>query len=294
MERRKLYGGVVALAGVVLSVIQVIHALQWSSIAIVVVLDAVPMVAVALALAFAGSRLARDEVYEPDVERVLGWTVGGILVFASVAALSLFGRNVATGAIARAEFVAVDHITLGATTGVLVGLYDARHRQRRRELEAERDQVRAFADTATDLNNYVRAIAQSRDLSGVSAFCIEAVSTLLGMGETAVLELGDGHPRIVGNTTGLDDDALYALAETAREAQPGSVTVHDDTPDVVSHETVALVTAHVIERNGRSVLLVSLSDRTDPLGDKDRALLEVLVSHAGMSLEAVESTPASA
>lgn len=295
MERRKLYGGVVALTGVVLAVMQVIHAFQQSREPVFVVVDAVPMVAVALALSFAGSQLAQDDVYAPDLTRVLGWTVGGTVVFVSFAALTLFSQNVAAGEIERAPFVAIDHVTMGATAGMLVGLYDARARQDRRELERERDRVESFGGKAADLNNYGRAIAQSDDVSGVGAFCIEAVSRLFGFGESAVLTVSESDFRVVGNTTvGVDEDSLRALADHARDQEVGDVAVNDGAPVDIDRDVDRSVTVHLAERPDDSVVLVSLSDEEWSLADEDVQLLELLVSHAGMALDRLDAgtTPA--
>lgn len=289
MERRQLYGGVLALVGAVLAVVQVIHGVQQSTNPTVVVVDAVPMVGVALALGYTGVHVTRDEAYEPELSRVLGWTVGGVVVFTSVAALTLFSRNVATGEIARAQFVAVDNLTLGATAGVLVGLYDARSQQRRRQLEAERDRIERFAGKAADLNNYGRAIAQADDLSGVSAFTIEAVSTLLGFDETALLELRDDQLVVVDSTlVGVDDDALAALVETTAD-DVGTVTVHDRVPADLEERVGTLVTVRVADHEESSYLLVSLTDDEQPVDEEDRELLELLVSHVGMALDGVDS-----
>jgi len=293
MERRQLYGGIIVLTGTVLAIVQVIHALQQSANPVVIAVDAVPMVAVALALAFAGSHLARDETYEPDLSRVLGWTAGGVVVFASFAALSLFGRNVATGDISRAAYVAIDNLTMGATAGVLVGLYDARGEQRLRELEGERDRIEQFAGKAADLSNYGRAIAQADDLSAVSAFSIEAVSTLLGFEETALLVVSGSEVTSIDSTfVSVDDGSLAALAEVATDGEVGSVVVHDEVPVDLDRTVGTLVTVHVARLDGSSAVFVSLTDEDDAVADEDRELLELLVSHAGMAIEGVESATA--
>lgn len=290
MERRTLYGGAVALTGVVLGVVQVVHAYQQSSQPVFVLVDAVPMVAVALALSFAGSHLAREEEYEPDLTRALGWTIGGIVVFVSFAALTLFSQNVATGEIARASFVAVDHITMGATAGMLVGIYDARARERRRDLESERDRVEAFATKAADLNNYGRAIAQSDDTAGVGAFCIEAVSTLFGFDESAFVELSEDENRVVGKTmVGIDDDTVRTMAERATDQEIGTVEVIDEPTTELGRDVGRAVRVLVAVHRDRSFVLLSLADADEPVADEDRQLFELLVSHAGMSLDHIGS-----
>ncbi|MFB6152339.1 MAG: hypothetical protein ABEJ40_11095 [Haloarculaceae archaeon] len=290
MERRQLYGGVVALAGSVLAAIQVVHALERTDSGVVAAVDGLPMTAVALALAFAGTRLARDGQFEPDLSRVLGWTVGGTIVFVSFAALTLFADAATTGRLVGAKYLAVDNLTMGATAGILVGLYDARSRRRLRQLETERDRVGSFASKAADLNNYGRAISQCDSVAGVSAFSIEAVSSLLSVDDAAFVEVIDGEVHVVDNTiVDIDRETVEALVTVALDQEAGTVDVHDESPVPLERDVGGVVTIHVADEPESSVAMVALTDAADGIEDTDRQLLELLVSHAGTALDRIDA-----
>ena len=139
MNRRVLAGTGLAAGGVTLAAIQILHAIQQTDIAIAIAMDGVPFAAMAAALVYAGYWLARDSDFEGTATRVVIWGTGATIAFAAVAALFLFSQQVTTGNIDRAAFLTVDIVTVGALTGVLVGLYDAQSRNRLRALErAER------------------------------------------------------------------------------------------------------------------------------------------------------------
>ncbi len=143
-----------------------------------------------LAVTYAGVWLARDTAFEGATSRAAAWAAGGTVTVAAVAALLLFSQRVTSGSLARASYLTVDLVTVGALAGVLVGLYDARSRSRLRELAAERDRVEAVAGKAADVNNYGRAIASAPSVDGVAAFVVEAFGTMTGMEETAVIRSG--------------------------------------------------------------------------------------------------------
>lgn len=287
VQLRHLSGGTIAVLGLVLAAIQTVHAVAQTDVPLAVAVDAVPLVLVALALPFVGIWLARESRDERDATRVVAWSFGGAVVFVSFAALSLFAGRVVTGDLTRAQYVAIDHLTIGATSGALVGLYDIRSRQRLRALRTERDRVESFAQKAADMNNYGRAIARCTAVSGVSAFCIEAVATLLGVRETAVLELSGDQMRVVGDTTAdLARRDLRGLADAALESEVGSVTVSDGPPDLDPPARI-VITAVLARSGGTAAVLVSPSDDVESVGDEDRQLLELLVSHAGATLESI-------
>lgn len=197
MERRHLYGATFGIVGLLLATIQMVHATEQTDVPIAVAVDGVPFAMLGLALSFAGYWLATSTEYEADLPRIAAWAVGGTLLFAAVVALMLFSQRVATGTLNRVTYTAIDGVTVGAIAGTLVGLYDARSRHHRRRLQRERDRTEAFARKAADLNNYGRALAQSSSVEEVGAFCIQAVSSLLGHDQTAYVEVEPDGERIL-------------------------------------------------------------------------------------------------
>ncbi len=69
---------------------QVFHAVQQTRIPVAVAVDALPLVAMGLAVTYAGVWLARDTAFEVSTSRVAAWAAGGTVTFAVVAALLLF------------------------------------------------------------------------------------------------------------------------------------------------------------------------------------------------------------
>lgn len=287
MQRRHLWGGTLAAVGLVLAGIQVIHAVRIAGGPVAAAVDALPMVAVALALAFTGLWLARRPGYEADLPRIVAWCAGGTVVFLSLAALTLFSQRLVADEFLRAAALAVDNVTVGATSGALVGCYDARSRRRLRSLERERDRIEAFGGKAADVNNYGRAIARCDAVSGVAAFCIEAVATLLDVRHSAVLELSGDAMRVVGNTTEADRETLRALAEAALDQEVGAVEVRESVSgDGVGADTV--LSALVSDHPDASVVMITLIENGEPVTEADRELLGLLLSHARMAIERID------
>jgi len=290
MNQRLVTGAALALSGVVLAGIQVLHAVQQTRIPVAVAVDALPFVAMALAIAYAGVWLARDTTEEEAASRVAAWAAGGTVAFAAVAALLLFSQRVTTGSLARASFLTVDLVTVGALAGVLVGLYDARSRSRLRELEAERDRIEAFAGKAADVNNYGRAIASAPSADGVAAYVVEAFSTMTGMEETAVIRLSDGDAVALANTIRtVPVDVVGSFAQTVRTQQQGEVTVHDRPfPVTLSEAVTDCVSAVVLDDDGATTVVVSVTTDDTTVGEEDQKLLELIVSHASVRLATLD------
>lgn len=293
MNQRLLTGATLALSGVVLAAIQVLHAVQQTRIPVAVAVDALPFAAMGLAVAYAGVWLARDTTFEGATSRVPVWAAGGTVTFAAVAALLLFSQRVTDGSLARASYLTVDLVTVGALAGVLVGLYDARSRSRRRELEAERDRIEAFAGKAADVNNYGRAIAGAPSADGVAAFVVEAFGAMTGMEETAVIQFGDGDAVALANTVRtVPVDVVSAFAQAVRTRQQGEVTVHDRPfPVALPDSVTGCVSAVVLDDADTTTVVVSVATADTTIGEADRKLLELIVSHAKVRMAALRSHP---
>ena len=290
MNQRLLTGTALALSGVVLAAMQALHAFQQTRIPVAIAVDALPFAAMGLAIAYAGVWLARDTTFEGATSRVAAWAAGGTVAFAAIAALLLFSQRVTSGSLARASYLTVDLVTVGALAGVLVGLYDARSRGRLRELAAERDRIEAFAGKAADVNNYGRAIASAPSVDGVAAFVVEAFGTMTGMEETAVIRLRDGDAVVLANTVRtVSADVVGEFARAVRTQQQGAVTVHDRPFPVDIPESVTdCVSAVVLGDEDTTTVVLSVATDETTVGEEDEKLLELIVSHASVRMATLD------
>jgi K+-sensing histidine kinase KdpD len=248
---------------------------------IVFAFETVPFALIGLSLLYVGYWLTEQEGFEPDLIRILSWGVGSTIMFASISALILFSQQVTLDTLAQGQYVTMNLVTVGAVVGVLVGIYDAQSRLRQRELEHERDRIEAFAGKAADINNYGRELNRARSVDEVSALCIEAIQTLLGLTETAFIAFEDADGTIIDSTIiGADEPALIDIAQEALEQEQASAVVREDAPDTERLLSM-LVTAH--DKSG--VVLLAPATNADGFGEEDLQLLELLVSHAGTALD---------
>lgn len=293
MQRRTLYGGGLAAAGLLLSGMQLVQGFQQlagfegTDRALVYVFQTAPFVLIGLTLAFVGYRLTRQPEYERELPRIVAWGVGSTLLFASVAALILFSQQVTLNTLEGGQYVAVNQITVGAVVGVLVGLYDARGRRRQRELQAERDRVETFAGKAADVNNYGRALNRSETLDEVGSLCIQAVQSFLGLTELAVVVTDREDTEFLGNTVvNAPEETLFELAEASLDQEPTVVAIDESqSPSVDGGRPVVstLVTAHA----DSSIVLLALAEEGTTFEREDVQLLEMLVAHAATAINRI-------
>jgi hypothetical protein len=288
MARRHVVGVAIAVVGLGLSALQVLHAVEQTAVPLAQLFEAGPFVLLGLSLAYTGLWLAGAEDLETDADRILAWGVGGLALFLAVAALILFGQNVARDSLARGLFVATDLATIGALAGVIVGLYDARSRTHRRQLADQRDRVQTFANRAADVNNYGRALNQCGDLDDVAALLVQAVATLLDLDEAAVLEREADGFRVVESSIGDVEPAdLEPLADrTATATQATVETQREDLPPAVAARTDRVLGLLVTDTVGPPVVVLALGDGR-PIADETVQLFELLVAHAGTALDGI-------
>ena len=286
MEQRHGFGIGIVLSGLVLAAVQTLHGVQQSDRPLVFAFEAGPFVLIGLALAYAGVWLARNEQFDPDLERILAWGMGSTLLFASVAALMLFSQRVTLGTLDRASFIAIDLVTVGAVVGVVLGLYDARGQRQLRQLERQRDRIETFANKPADVNNYGRAFNRSGSLDEVSGLCIQAMQALLGISETAVVALEDDIVYPVDNTIiNVEGGDLAPLVRDARGYDSASVITHDDPQGPLAGRGDTALSILLAEGDGDAVVVVAaVSEETD-LADEDLQLVELLASHAQTALD---------
>ena len=286
MERRHIYGGAIAVTGIILTGVQIAQGLQQSTRPIVFAFESAPFVLVALALAFIGGWIARQEEFESELPIVVGWGVGGTILFASLGALLLFSQQVTLGTLEQAQYVAMNQVTVGAVVGTLVGIYDARNRLSMHELEQERDRVESFANKAADINNYGRELSQFESIDEVSALCIQAMQALLGLTEIAVVVSADNQHELVDDTViNVEDETLFEIADQTREQEESAVNIRDSPPALRRSEDV--VTVLVTDHEDSSVAIVALTGDTTEFGEEDMELLEQLMRHASMTLDQI-------
>ncbi|WP_181684677.1 hypothetical protein [Halorhabdus salina] len=285
MDQRHLYGATFGIVGVLLAGVQLLHATEQTEVPIAIVVDGAPFALLGLSLSFAGYWLASNEEFGGDLPRIAAWAVGGTLLLASVAALTLFSQRVATGTLQRATYITTDSITVGAVAGTVVGLYDAQSQRHFRELEAERDRTEEFARKAADLNNYGRALAQATSVEEVSAYCIEGLSSLLGLSETAFVEVGPEDAPITSSTVSNGSEAQ--LRVIAREAAEDDrvVAVHEN--GNVPEDVASVLTVRLENTAATTGVLIAARTTTEPISTEDEQLLELLASHASMVLNRI-------
>jgi len=297
MERREYYGGGIALVGVVLTLIQLFQGVQQleghtglsdSDLVIIFAFETVPFVIIGASLIYVGYWLSRQPTYETDLQRICLWGTGSAIMFASVSALILFSQQVTLNTLEQGQYIAMNLITLGTVVGVLVGIYDARSRANVRDLERERDRVQAFAGKAADINNYGRELNRAQSLDEVSALCIEALQTLLGITETAMIAVSEEDTVINSTVVNVDDDALTEVAENSLNQNQSDAEVHDVLPEGFEDVADWVLTILVTEHEDTAVVLVTMAEETDAFeGDEDVQLLELLVTHAATALDRI-------
>lgn len=291
MERRDAYGWAITVVGLVLGAIQLVQGgqqisaltgLSQSDLVIVFAFETIPFAIIGLSLVYVGYWLTDQPGFEPDLSRILAWAAGSTVMFASIAALILFSQQVTLDTLAQGQYVTMNLVTVGAVVGVLMGVYDAQSRLRQRELEAERDRIEAFAGKAADINNYGRELNRARSVDEVSALCIEAIQTLLGLTETALVAVeAEGGTVIDSTIINTDREELVDLAGDGLAQEKAEAVVRD--AGTADQLLSMLVTAHDEE----GIVLLAPATGTDGFDEENLQLLELLVSHAGTALDRI-------
>lgn len=295
MQRRGLFGGAVSLTGLVLVIVQLLQGIQQlegfegQTSAIVFAVETVPFLLIGGSLVYVGYWLAGQPDYEQDLSRIVAWSAGSTLLFASVSALIIFSQQVkpTVDILEQAPIIAVNHITVGAVVGVLVGLYDARGRAHERALAAERDRTEQFANKAMDINTYGRELTRSDSVDAVSALCIQALQGFLGLTEAAFVIVSDDGRLVDSTVVNVPDSALVELARRSREQDPTTVVGHESLPGPLGDRADGAITLRITDLDGSSAVLLALTDDPDGFNDEDVQLLELLLAHAATALDSV-------
>lgn len=296
MERRLLYGGVIAGSGLLLTALQLVQGFQQlegfegTDRGTVFAFETLPFVVIGLTLVYVGYWLSTQLELESELGRVVAWGTGSVVLFTSIAALLMFSLQVtlAGDTLAQAPFVVVNLVTVGALTGVLVGVYDAQSRIRQRELQRQRDRVEQFARKAADVNNYGRELNRSESVDQVSSLCLQALQTFLGLTHLSFAVTDGAQTEFVADTTvGFSEDALTALIQDSLDDPPATVTVHDSLPRRFDSTADGAITMLITRQGESAIVMVALTDDHDVLGEEDVQLLEMLVAHAATALDRI-------
>ncbi|MFD1589023.1 hypothetical protein ACFR9U_18745 [Halorientalis brevis] len=290
--QRQAQGATIAVSGLLLAGVQLVHATSRTQTTVGFLIDGVPFVLMALAITYAGYWVLRGT--DDEHTTIVGaWALGGAVGFAAISALLLTSMNVALDTFPvfeSAPAIAIDSITVGILAGVLVGVYDARSRTRLAELERQRDRIEGFANRAADMNNYGRALNECATVEEVSALCIEAVATLVDITDTAFVERRGEMATIVDATiVGVPDETIAEMAMRGRDAELATVVTHTEDVPATLDGVESLLTIRVAETEHSQITIVALNRGSQEITDETKALLEMLVSHAGTALENIYS-----
>ncbi|MEZ3115462.1 hypothetical protein RYH80_05970 [Halobaculum sp. MBLA0147] len=208
MRRESLAAGALLCVGVALAAVQATA--FDGGVTTATLVRSGPMLAVAGAVVYGGAWLLRNGAPAGDADRILAWTLGGGVTVGAVVVLAAIGRAVpAVGALA------VDGATGGVLAGLLVGLYDARGRARREEVES-------FARRVSALNQYGKALNNSATVDEVSALCVEAVEYLVAGDGAAFVLVDDGATGVSSVADEVSPETDGAPAETDGERDESS------------------------------------------------------------------------
>lgn len=299
MQPRYTYGVGFALMGVVLTLIQVTQGIQQLQVVgplsdtdqlLVFGFGTVPFVLVALVLLYLGYWLTDQPTFEQDLPQILAWGAGSTLLFASIGALILFSQQITIGTLEGGQYVIVNQVTVGAAVGVLVGIYDARGRARKRELVRERNRIETFAGKAADINNYGRELNRANSIDEVSALCIEALQTLLELTESCFVVV-DGEDREVTNSTivNVGSGKLADVAADATDQEQATVESRAANETDIDRDG-RILSIVVTQHDDSAVVLLAVTGDRESFPDEDIQLLELLLSHAGTTLDRIHSS----
>lgn len=250
-----------------------------------------PFLLIAAAISFVGGWIIRTEEPVGEYgEQVLAWTIGSAVTFAAIGYLITLGTAVERTAFGVPLSV-LQAFTAGSLAGILVGVYDARSRNRFDDLQRERNRAERFARKAKSLNTYGKALNQSRDVHDVSALSVEVLELLIESSESAVVVVTDDSTTVLDATmTGELGEFIEAIA-TDIAASPEMETVrcpNDVDCSIPESVPVREVLGVPIDAGGATVVLLALTRAADAYTDEDLDLLESLSAHVGTALPNLE------
>ncbi len=140
--RRWLTGGAVLTAGVALTSVHLYHSTLAGETVVTFVLGILVPLVLSLLLVVAGVWLLDGNAVEDrHVDTVGAWCLTGVVGFFLVSQLLVHYQRAEGGALSDPLFTVATDVTIGAVVGVVVGVYDARSKDRAVALQAERDRI---------------------------------------------------------------------------------------------------------------------------------------------------------
>ncbi|MFW6458693.1 MAG: GAF domain-containing protein [Halodesulfurarchaeum sp.] len=250
-----------------------------------------PFLLIAVAISFVGGWIIREEEPVGEYgEQVLAWTFGAAITFAAIGYLITIDTAVQRTGFALPVSV-LQAFTAGSLAGILVGVYEARSRNRFDELQLERNRVERFARKAKSLNTYGKALNQSRDVHDVSALSVEVLELLIESSESAVVVVTEDSTTVLDATmTGELGEFIEEIA-TSIAASPEMETVrcpNDIDCSIPDSVPVREVLGVPIAAGNATVVLLALTRSADAYTDEDLDLLESLSAHVGTALPNLE------
>lgn len=225
------------------------------------VLEHAPFVLLAAMLVVAGVWLHRSEMDSEYVLSVATWTVG-ITAGVVLVLVWVFGIQIRIASNVQPFVVAGDTVVIGAAMAFVLGVYDARRRQRRDELAVERDE---FATLYENVPNPVVSVV-FRDGTPRVRDVNPAFETQFGYGADDVqgdrlesyVAPGEGAANVLPER-GAFENADSTPTELQLHTETGLRTFLRLTTDVGADETAHVILVDVTERQQRRQRLDVLS-----------------------------------
>lgn len=281
MQYRSLIGGGLVLCGVLLGTLQVLQYVRFPETSTVLLLNTVPFVLVAGAIAYTGMAIVTGEAYNETAPLIISWAVGGAVGFVAVFTL-VTGTSEQVGM--TLLLGAVDAGSAGGLAGLVIGLYDA---QNRRTLAT----VERFATKLEVLNNYGKVLNQSTDIESVSALCIEVVEFVLdGDGAAFVIDAADDSYTVDTTLPPVESDTPLGIVREEMRDQEGLRTVTDGSGFATLRDGQPGSTMAIrIPAGEATAVLFAIYYDLDEIDDKNVNLFEILAAHVSTALSSVDS-----
>lgn len=167
-------------------------------------------IGLSVALTVSGLWLYRSDLDAEFLPRTTAWVLGGIAAMSPVAVVAGLYQFAEGGRVVHLPFVAFNLLTAGGIAGVLIGIYDARSRQRHRDAEQSNVRYQTLLDASPD------AIFVARTTTGEIIEANDTAEELLGRSRDAILGMHQSelHP----STDGDQYRELFSRHVAAEEA----------------------------------------------------------------------------
>jgi len=123
----------------------------------------------------------------------------------------------------------------------------------------------------------------------VAAYVVQAVETLVGLQETAVVRVAGGWTEPIADATqDVDVDTIARLVREMRGQAPREVVVYDEEPPVALPPSVTTVVAALIHDDvDGAIAVVAPWAEEGAVAETDRELLELVLGHAAATIRSL-------